>query len=587
MNNRVIDVALGKAAADLVVRNGKLVNVITREVYEADVAVADGVIAATGKLEEGTIGPDTLVVDAAGKYVAPGFIDAHIHIESSMLTFTEFNRMVLPHGTTAVATDLSEIAIVAGAEGVKEVLAESEGKPVKLFHTVPAFMEAEDEFQTIGAPLGPELIEEFMKLPHAVGLAEVLYPPVLGKSPSSANMLEIARRYGKTAEGHAPELYGAPLNAFASVGIRSDHESTNAKEAIEKLRRGLRVLMREGSAAQDLEACLALLTEYKVDSRNCVMVSDDIDMLHIYRKGHLDHKVRMAVAAGVDPVEAIQMVTINPAQSLKIDERHGSIAPGKCADIILLSSLEECTVTDVIANGELVIKDGKFVKELEKPAYSARMLNTVKLSRPVEAKDMQISVDPSAKTARVHVIGASPTSLLTEKLEAELEVKDGFIQADPERDILGIVCVERYGKSGSIGKSFVKGFGLKSGAMATSVGHDHHNLTVVGSNPEDMALAINRLGEIDGGIIIVNEGKVVHELPLPICGLLTDQDGVEAALKLEAMQEYLKSLGCTMSSPYISLSFITLIYIPCFGITNRGLMDVLEWKIIDPVISVS
>lgn len=585
MNNHVIDVALGNAAADMVIKNGKLLNVHTGEIYETEIAIADKVIAAVGHLGENTIGENTKVIDAKGKIMVPGFIDAHIHFESSMLTYTEFSRMLVKHGTTAVATDLMEIAIVAGEEGINNVLKESEGLPVKLLQPIPAFMSEEGELQTIGAALYPEMIEKLIKGPHAVGLAEVLYPPILNKSPLSAWMLELAEKYGKTAEGHAPELYGAQLNAYASAGIRSDHESTNKEEALGKLRAGLRVLIREGSAAQDLDAVVKMITENNVDTRHCALVSDDIDMLHIYEKGHLDYKVRRAIKAGVDPVKAIQMVTLNPAESLKVDNKYGSIAPGKCADIVFLSDLENCTVDSVISNGEYVVENGETIYEYKKPEYSSVMLNTVKLSKEITGDDLVIKTDANAKKAKVRVIGAKPTSLLTDALEAELDVVDGVIMPNAAEDVLRIACVERYGKGGSIGKSFIKGFGISKGAIATSVGHDHHNITVVGSDAEDMAAAVNRIKELNGGLVIAEDGKVKYELPLPICGLLTDLSGEESALVLKKMQEDLQAKGCEMGSPYMTLAFITLIFIPFYGITDKGLVDVINGKVIDPVIS--
>lgn len=585
MNNHVIDVALGNAAADMVIKNGKLLNVHTGEIYETEIAIADKVIAAVGHLGENTIGENTKVIDAQGKIMVPGFIDAHIHFESSMLTYTEFSRMLVKHGTTAVATDLMEIAIVAGEEGINNVLKESEGLPVKLLQPIPAFMSEEGELQTIGAALYPEMIEKLIKGPHAVGLAEVLYPPILNKSPLSAWMLELAEKYGKTAEGHAPELYGAQLNAYASAGIRSDHESTNKEEALGKLRAGLRVLIREGSAAQDLDAVVKMITENNVDTRHCALVSDDIDMLHIYEKGHLDYKVRRAIKAGVDTVKAIQMVTLNPAESLKVDNKYGSIAPGKCADIVFLSDLENCTVDSVISNGEYVVENGETIYEYKKPEYSSVMLNTVKLSKEITGDDLVIKTDANAKKAKVRVIGAKPTSLLTDALEAELDVVDGVIMPNAAEDVLRIACVERYGKGGSIGKSFIKGFGISKGAIATSVGHDHHNITVVGSDAEDMAAAVNRIKELNGGLVIAEDGKVKYELPLPICGLLTDLSGEESALILKKMQEDLQAKGCEMGSPYMTLAFITLIFIPFYGITDKGLVDVINGKVIDPVIS--
>ena len=584
MNNRVIDVALGNLPADVVILNGQFVNVLSGEVYQADVAIADGLVAMVGELEPGTIGKDTKQIDAAGKYITPGFVDAHIHVESSMLTYPEFSKMAISRGTTAVASDLMEITIVSGIEGMKEVLKQSKTSPVKLFYTVPSFMEDESDMQTIGAVLNSEMIEQSLNLPESVGLAEVLYPPVLGKSEKSAHVLKLAKERNKTAEGHAPKLFGSKLAAYASTGINSDHESSDAEEALGKLRCGIRVLMREGSASTDLEACLEIITKHNVDTRRCSMVSDDIDMLHIYRKGHMDNKVRMAVKAGVSPVTAIQMVTINPAESLKLDDRIGSVSPGKSADIVILDSLTECTVSKVLADGKLIYSDGKIIADIPSAEISDLLKHTVKLVRPVTAEDFKIRVDGSASTAKVHVIGASPVSLITEPLTAELNVKDGTVMPNVDEDILLIASVERYGKNGSIGHSFVKGFGLNGCTIATSVGHDHHNITVVGSNLEDIAFAVNRVAELEGGILMVENGRVIHEIALPICGLLSDQDGIAMALELEAMQRDLTAKGCSMSSPFMTLSFVTLIFIPTLRITDRGLVDVMGFKVIQPVI---
>ena len=584
LDNDLVQVALGKKPADLVIRNGKLVNVITHEIYETEIAVAKGKIASIGPVPAGAIGPGTQVIDARGRYMAPGFLDAHIHIESSMLSYTEFAKMVVRHGTTAVATDLMEVTIVSGIEGMKEVLAESRHTPVKLFYPVPAFME-ENGIQTTGSTLHAEMIDELIQLPEAVGLAEVLAPPILAGSPASAHMLETAEKYHKTAEGHAPALLGESLNAYVGAGVTSDHESTSKEEALAKLRMGLHVLMREGSASTDLRPCLRAITEEHVDTRYCSMVSDDIDALHISRKGHLDNKVRIAVEEGVDPVTALQMVTINPAENFHIQDRVGSITPGKIADIVLLSSLENCQVETVIANGELVVEDRKLVREIPPQTYSGLLRNTVKLSHKMTADDMVLKVDANARTAKVHVIGASPVTLLTEALEADLSVIGGVVQPDVENDILRIACVERYGKNGGIGRAFIKNFGLKSGAIAISVGHDHHNISVVGSDADDMAFAVNRIAELQGGLVLVNQGRVLAEIPLPICGMLSDLDGETVANKLEEMIGILKTLGCDVPSPNITLSFITLIFIPFLAITDQGLFDVIRFQLIDTVIS--
>jgi adenine deaminase len=585
LREKIVQVALGKIPADTVIINGTLVNVHTRECYPADISLAGEYIAGVGSLPVGAVGPKTQIIDAQGKYLVPGFIDAHIHFESSMLTYTEFVNTVLPLGTTCVASDLMEVTIVSGLEGLKAVLAESRSLPVTLKYPVPSFMGDESEFQTTGSVLRHQMIEELLALDEAVGLAEVLVPPILAGSKESASVLALAEKLGKTAEGHAPAMMGSALHAYASTGIRSDHESTTKEEALEKLRCGLRVLMREGSASTDLQACLKTIVEEGIDPRHCAMVSDDIDALHLYTYGHMDHKIRMAIEAGVDPVVAIQMATLNPAESLKIDDYHGSIAPGKYADVVLLSSLEKCTVDAVVAKGKLLVEQGKLTHRYVAPDYDPVLLNTVQLKQPLTTSDLLIAAPSGAHKADVHVIGSSPVSLLTEARTATLDIVDGTIASDPSRDILHIACVERYGKNGNIGRSFIQGFGLSRGAIATSVGHDHHNITVIGAHAEDMLVAVNRVVELNGAIVVVDDGKVVGELALPVAGLLSQLSGTEAAQVQQQLLEQLSALGCEMPSPFMTLSFITLIFIPDFGITDVGLMDVKKFAIVPPVVT--
>ena len=587
MDMKLVNTALGKEPADMVIKGGKLINVDSGEIYEMDIALRGTRIASIGPLSEGVYGPETKIVDAKGMYIAPGFIDAHIHIESSMLTYTEFSKLAVKRGTTAVATDLMEVTIVSGIEGMKEILKEAESLPIKLFYPVPSFMEDESALQTTGAVLSAEYIGELLKLDNAVGIAETLAPPILAGSPASARVIELAEQLGKTVEGHAPAVMGEALNAYASAGVTSDHESTHKQEALEKLRAGLRVLMREGSASTDLKDCLRIITEEGVDTRHCAMVSDDVDALHLSRLGHMDHKIRMAIAAGVDPVKAIQMATINPAEGLRIDRICGSVAPGKDADIVLLSDLITCKVETVISRGEIVVEGGRVAKEFPAPKYSDLLLDTVVYKNPITAEDMKLKVDASAKSAKVRVIGASSVSLLTQALEAELAVKDGVVLPDVEQDVLSIVCVERYGKNGNIGHGFIKGFELKEGAIAISVGHDHHNVSVVGSDAEDMACAVNRIAELQGGLVLVNKGQVLAEIALPVCGLLSTDDGELVADQLADMIEKLKKLGCNVPSPNVTLSFITLIFIPDYAITDRGLFDVKEFKIVDPILALN
>ena len=583
LNNSLIDIALGNTPADLIIKNGMLVNVHTREVYRTDVAVGGDKIAAIGDVSH-CLGPETKVIDASGKYLLPGFIDAHIHFESSMLCFSEFAKAVLKRGTTVVASDLMEITIVSGVEGAMEILEEARKTPVTLRYTVPSFMD-ESEFQTIGSTLGPDLVEKLIALPEAVGLAEVLAWPILGKSPASAKMISLAEKEKKTAEGHAPALGEKELNAYCTAGIRSEHEAVNAEEALARLRRGLRVLMREGSASTDLLPCLKMITEQNVDSRHCVMISDDVDALHLAEYGHMDHKIRMAIKAGVDPVAAIQMVTLNPAESLKIDDLYGSIAPGKYADIVLVDDLSSVKIDRVIAKGQVAVEGAAVRAAIEAPRYSGNLLNTVTLKSAIKPEDLAIAVKPGAKKAKVRVIGASATSLLTDSLEAELPVINGRVATDVPNDVLLIATIERYGKNGNIGKAFIKGFGLKKGAIATSVGHDHHNITVLGTDTADMALAANRVAELTGGLVVAVDGKIVGELALPLCGLLSTDEAALVADKIDHLQKALRDLGCPMASPFMSLSFITLIFIPAYGISDKGLVNVYDMTIVDPVLA--
>ena len=394
---------------------------------------------------------------------------------------------------------------------------------------------------------------EMISTDHAVGFAELMPDFILQRSGQARQLWNLARQYGKTLEGHCPGLSDPELSAYASVGIRSDHECVTREEAREKLRHGLHLLIREGSAS------------------------------HIFTYGHMDHKVRMAVKAGVDPVTAIQMVTINPAESLKIDDRYGSLTPGKCADIVILTDLSACSVRDVIANGTVVVSNGKVDYAFDDFRYAPFMENTVHLQKPVTAEDLRITAPAKTTKARVRVMQVSGRSLYSEAKEAVLPVIDGGICCNEETDVMYAACVERYGKNGGIGKAFISGFGFTRSSIASSVGHDHHNITVIGKNLEDKALCVNRIAETGGGLVIAEKGEIIFELPLPICGLLATMDGEEAAVRLSGMQKYLREQGCGMMSPFMSLSFTTL-PIPDYAITDKGLIEVKTLSIRDPVL---
>lgn len=583
LDEKLMDVALGTCPADLIVTGGKLVNVLTREIYPADVSVSGGKIAAVGQLAPGAYGEKTQVIHADGAYLVPGFIDAHIHFESSMLTFTSFNELVLPHGTTLIGADMMEISIVAGYKAINEVFREAEELPVKLVNPILPEAEMDESLQTVGDHLSDDVLEEMIGQSHAIGFAELTSDFILQRSERTKWLWGLANRYGKTLEGHCPGLADPELSAYASVGIRSDHESVSWEEAREKLRHGIHLFIREGSASQDLEECIKVITEDGMDARYCSMISDDVDMEHLSRNGHMDHKVRMAVRAGVDPVTAIQMVTINPAESLKVDARYGSVTPGKCADIVILTDLASCAVRDVIASGELAVSAGELVFPFKPFTYAPFMENTVRLLKPVTAEDLLVKAPEGATQAHVRVMKLSGTSLYSKALEADVPVVDGAISCEGAGDVMYASCVERYGKNGGMSRVFVSGFGFARGAIASSVGHDHHNITAVGKNHEDMALCINRIAELGGGAVIAEDGKIIYELPLPICGLLATMDGREAAVLLAQMQQHLRDGGCTMPAPFMSLSFAAL-GIPEYAITDKGLVEVKTMSLVDPVL---
>jgi len=583
--NALIDVALGTEPADLIVRDAQIVNVHTREIQRGSVAVAGDRIAYVGELDDAMIGPETSIIDAGGRYLVPGFIDAHIHIESTLLTPTEFSKAVLPHGTTVVASDLMEVTLVSGVPGLKEIIDECRQLPLDLFYMVPSFME-EADVQTVGGKLSPDLVDELIDLPEAMGLAEVLVAPVVNQSPELAEMIETAREKNKTREGHAPDIYDQEMQAYVGGGITSDHESTNPDEALGKLRAGEYVYMREGSASNDLTSVVEMVTEHDVDPRRVGMISDDIDAVHISQQGHMDHKIRLAIDAGVDPLVAIQMATLNPAEGMRIDEDYGSIAPGKYADLVLLEGdIADCQVDTVIADGTVIYQSGELAGNIPSMEYSETVLDTVNVDPTLSAEDFVVSVDETATEAAVNVLGASGTTLLKEAQQATLPVRNGVVQAAPEKDVLHVVSVERYDASGRVGTGFVSGFGLTEGAIATSVGHDHHNITAVGVSPDQMALAVEEVIDMGGGLAVVRDGSVVGSLALPVCGLVTPQPVETVSEQISEMNEILHEMGCEMESPFMSLSFITLIYIPAYGITDYGLIETEGFNPVDTVIA--
>lgn len=582
----LMDVALGKKEADLVIKNGQIVNVYTKEIYPGGVAVAGNKIAAVGDVDY-CIGPGTKVIDAEGKYILPGFVDGHIHPESTNLSIRQFAEAVLFHGTTSIMADLHEVGVVGGLKAIKAILEEAKATPLKIFFVVPSHVPFAPGLETSGGIFDSSIIEEALKRPDAVGLSEIVGPYLLQKHPELMKAMEIASEKGKSLQGHLPHVEGAALQSCLAAGVATDHESLSAGEALEKVRLGCHLMMREGSVARNLVECLKVITEHGVDPTMCSIITDDLYVGDLVDKGHLDESLRTALANGIDYPTAVQMVTLNAARAYDLDKQIGSLAPGRAADILLTTGPEDFKVLTVIANGKLIVENQKLLERFPVAEHNPILLNTVKLSKEVTADDLAIKVDPKAKSAKVKLMRTLDWIPITSGEENELDVKDGIVQASVDKDILYIAQVERHGKNGNIGKAFMAGFNLKEGAIASTVGHDNHNIIVLGTNHEDMAMAVNRLAEIGGGQIVVNRGQILYEVHLPVVGLLSDLDAWSLAEEKKKLNKKVQELGSTIGLPFMFLSFISLAAIPEYAITDHGFIDVTQQKVIDPILSLN
>ena len=577
----LIDVALGRLKADLIVENATLVNVFTGELQEGvDIAIFKDRIALVGDAEHAK-GLRTNVVRADGLFAVPGFIDAHVHVESSMVTFSEFARAVVPRGTTSIFADPHEIANVLGLKGLKMVWEESRNLPLKVFLCVPSCVPASSpEFETAGAKIGPEDVEEALSWPGVVALGEMMnYPGVLAKDEEVLAKLMATLKAGKPVEGHSDGIMGAELNAYVAAGISSCHEATTPEQVAERLRLGMWAMIREGSAWRDLRACIKAITELRLDARRAVLVTDDRHPQDLLREGHMDFVIRRAIEEGVDPVTAIRMVTLNPAEHYGLDHYIGCIAPGRAADIVLLSDLEVVEVHTVISDGTVVARGGFMMVRPEKKPYPDPAKRTVKLHKRLEPGDFEIRA-PGVGEGRVkaHIIGVEEMSAITKHLVEDVVVSGQEVRPDPERDIALVAVVERHRCSGNIGRGLVKGFGLKEGAASSTVAHDSHNLLVVGVDTRDMALAANSVVEVGGGMAVVRGGEVLARLELPVAGLMSEEPIEIVAEKVEALEKAWRELGCTMRAPFMTLSLLALPVLPELRITDKGLVDTIEFK---------
>jgi len=560
----LISVAKGELPADLILANAKVVNVFTGEIEPGNVAIYGDRIAGVGDYHQAK-----QVLDLRGKYLAPGLINGHTHLESSMLDIGQYARAVVPRGTLAVVTDLHEIANVCGLEGIRYVLSCARRLPLELFLMAPSCVPA-THLETSGASLEPQALRQVLRWKDCIGLGEVMnFPGVLSANVDVLSKIDLAR--GKVVDGHAPGVTGKSLSAYIAAGIYSDHESVSLDEARDKLRQGMYVMIREGSSEKNLDALLALVTDKTY--KRCLFVVDDRSCVDLLRDGDIDAVVRKAIRSGLDPVRAIQMTTINTAEYFRLD-RLGAIAPGYIANLIVISDLSSLQIDMVFYRGRLVARRGT-------PLFPLQESSAVGLTRTVNIKPFNIKALRLVASGETEpVIELVPGQIITKKRMERVKVSDGVIVPDISRDILKLVVVERHKATGNIGLGLVTGFGLKRGALASSIAHDSHNIIAVGTNDEDIFTAIKEIERLQGGLVIAAEGKVLASLALPIAGLLSDEPLETVVSKLEKLEWLAMGLGTTLPSPFAALSFLALPVIPELRLTDLGLVDVNEFRVI-------
>ena len=551
----------GDVPADKVLRGGRVLDVVTGAFVEGDVAICGDTIVGIGADYEGAE-----VIDVTGLTLVPGFIDTHLHIESSLVTPHEFDRCVGPRGITTVICDPHEIANVIGVEGIQYFLDSATQTVmdirVNLSSCVPS-----SHMETAGARIEAEDLAPLRDHPQVIGLAEFMnYPGVIFQDPGCMAKLEMFR--GGHIDGHCPQLVGKDLNAYVAAGIRTEHEATTAEEALEKLRKGMRVLLREGSVSKDMAALQPILTD--ITSAYMCLCTDDRNPLDIGEHGHLDYMIRWMIAQGTPVLAAYRAASLSAAEAFGLKDR-GQIAPGKRADIVALSSLEDCRAEMVLAGG-VVVNDAAFATRQIAPPVGRNSVKAPKVTAT--------SFRATSNQTMTDVIGVMEGKIITEHLREEIPIEDGDKRPDTARDLIRVAVVERHGINGNIATGFVKGFGLKHGAIASTVCHDHHNIAVVGADYDDMALAANRLGEIEGGFVVVRDGKVLAELALPVAGLMSLEPFEEVRDRLIDLRAAAKSLGVVLEEPFLQLAFVALPVIPALKITDRGMVDVVKFEII-------
>ncbi len=584
LTRALVDVAMGRIPADLVIRNGKWVVVQSGEIIPgSDIAIKDGHIAYVGENARHTIGRRTKVIDAKGRYLVPGLLDGHMHVESGMVTVTEFVRAVAVRGTTGMFIDPHEIANIFGLKGVKLMVEEAQKQPIHVWVQMPSCIPAAPGFETPGAKIGPKEVEQAMKWDGIIGLGEMMNFP--GVFSGDGNMLEemsITHAHNKTIGGHyaSPDL-GLPFHGYVAGGAEDDHEGIALEDAVERIRQGMKAMLRYGSSWHDVASQVGAITKLGMDPRRFILCTDDSHAETLSNHGHMDRVLHHAIEQGLSPMTAIQMMTINTAEHFGLSKELGMIAPGRWADVVLVKDLNNFKADMVIAKGQVIAEKGELKVQLPKNTYPAWVTDSVHLKRNLKAEDFCIEVKGRKTVVKANAIGVIENQAPTRHLTFDMQVKDGEIKADPSRDIAKIALVERHKGTGKVMMGLVSGFGFNTKcAIASTVAHDSHHMIVVGTDDLSMAVAANTLARTGGGQVVVKNGRVIGQVELKIAGLMSTEKADVVAKKAGTVLKGFVSCGCRLNNPNMQLSLLALVVIPELRISDKGLVDVTKFKFV-------
>ncbi|AGY75214.1 adenine deaminase [Clostridium autoethanogenum] len=573
---KLIECGLGEVSCDLKLSNVNLVNVYSEEIYGTNIYIKDGRVVC--------IDPDVKLeaeksIDCSGKYAIPGFIDSHLHIETTLLSPEALSDVIVPKGTTTLCADLMEIANVCGIDGIKALLDSIEKLPYRTYIEIPSRVPTAPGLETTGGVVELEEVIEALSWDETLSLGELDPSKILFKKEEYLKKIEASLSRRKIINGHAIGITGRDLNVYAASGMSDDHECVSFEELLERIRLGMDVFIREGSSERNVEKLIKGVVDKKLSFEHLMFCTDDKHASDIKNEGHINYNVNKAISLGVSPINAIQMATINAAKHFRVEDEIGSITPGRKADIIIVKSLENIQPSMVFFEGKLVAEQENLISNKVSSEYPDWIKNTVKFKTPITPESFKINSKCNDTTC-INAIELIKDQIINKWIKVKLPVKGGLIQNDVEEDILKLAVVERYGKTGGVGIGFVKGFNIKDGALSSSVSHDHHNIVCVGTDDYNMSIAVNEIKDIQGGFVLVKQGKVIGKMLLPIGGLMSDHDADSVIEEITSLNNLTHEIGCTLAAPFMTLSFISLPTVPELGLTDIGLIDVLKHEII-------